>query len=118
MSTLPLPLLLGRLLDAPEPLAGRLSALRSRAAVLVYLRVRAALRVPEQWVYVFGRRYRVGRVTNYGSFRPAPRPGPTTISAELWCDPDDTTWTAPDAEVVGVVTTELGELGLVAPSAV
>ena len=118
VSTLPLPLLLGRLLDAPEPLVRRLAALRSRAAVLVYLRARAAPRFPEQWVYVFGRRHRVGRVTNYGSFTAARPTGPTTVSAELWCDPDDETWSAPDAEVVDLATRELGELGLVAPSSV
>jgi protoporphyrinogen oxidase len=118
VSTLPLPLLLGRLLDAPEPLVRRLAALRSRAAVLVYLRARAAPRFPEQWVYVFGRRHRVGRVTNYGSFTAARPTGPTTVSAELWCDPDDKTWSAPDAEVVDLATRELGELGLVAPSSV
>ena len=33
-------------------------------------------RFPEQWVYVFGRRHRVGRVTNYGSFRPGRSRGP------------------------------------------
>lgn len=118
VSTLPLPLLLGRLLDAPEGLVQRLAALRSRAAVIVYLRARAAPRFPEQWVYVFGRRYRVGRVTNYGSFSAAPPIGPTTVSAELWCDPDDATWTAPDAQLVELATGELGALRLVAPSSV
>ena len=67
---------------------------------------------------MFGRRHRVGRVTNYGSFRPGRSRGPTTVSAELWCDRGDATWSVPDDDLVALVTDELGELGLVAPSAV
>ena len=57
VSTLPLPLLLGRLLDAPG--AARRATVRlpepgGRA------RLPAGAPRPEQWVYVFGRRHRSG----------------------------------------------------------
>jgi protoporphyrinogen oxidase len=86
--------------------------------VLVYLRVAATPRFPEQWVYVLDRRYRPGRVTNFGSFRPGGAVGPSTVSAELWCDAGDGTWTAPDEELVAAVVADLGALGLVAPGVV
>jgi protoporphyrinogen oxidase len=113
VSTLPLPLVVNRLLGGPDELVARLGRLRSRAVVLVYLRVDEAPRFPEQWVYVFDKNFQVGRVTNYGSFRPGGADGPTTVSAELWCTAGDETWTAPDAEVVGLVTQELTDLGLI-----
>jgi len=73
ISSMPLPALVRALPNAPGDVVESARVLRSRHTVLVYLHAETADTFPHNWLYIYGSKYRMGRVTNFANW-PRERP--------------------------------------------
>lgn len=112
VSTMPL----GRLVQLLQPTAAdplTVTAARSlpaRSTVLVYLLARADPS-PHDWIALYPRRFRYGRVTDFG---PAPSIDDTSriYCLEAWCDSNDEFWSTPDEDLAAMAASELSSTEL------
>ena len=115
-STVPLPVL-ARLTATPKPppdAVQNASVLRFRAMVLVYLVHEGGRWSPFDAHYLPGPQTAVTRVSEPANYRvsaddPADR---SVLCAEIPCSPGDSTWTAPDDVLAGLVEDALAATGL------
>jgi protoporphyrinogen oxidase len=106
-------------LDPPPPAAVRQAAaqLRHRDYLTVCLILRRPHVFPDNWIYVHEPGVRVARIQNYKNWSAdmAPDPGRTSLGLEYFCQEGDDLWARTDADLVGLATRELQQIGLAEP---
>ena len=117
VSTMPLPLLLAKLPRVAAELTEHGGQLRTRAALLVYLRV-PHQSWPDQWISMIDPNFRACRVTNFTNFGAKADPRLHTILAvEFWCNATDAIWQMDDESLVKLCRVELQEAHLLPAAA-
>jgi protoporphyrinogen oxidase len=120
VSSMPLPALVRAMNPAPPPeVLEAADGLHYRDFLTVALVVPQAAGFPDNWIYIHTPGVRVGRVQNFGSWSPfLVKEGRTCLGLEYFVNEGDELWEMADADLVELGTRELGQLGLVEPSAV
>jgi len=116
ISTMPFTLMVKGLGRLPADVQQSLAELTYRNTILVYLKVSGTESFPDQWLYVHAPELLMGRVSNFRNWVPelyGESPA-SILSLEYWCYDDDPLWNAPDAQLVDLATSEIGETGLIA----
>ncbi|MGC5020391.1 NAD(P)/FAD-dependent oxidoreductase [Micromonospora sp. DT47] len=104
---------------APPEVLACAADLRYRDFLTVALVVPEEFSFPDNWIYVHDPAVNVGRIQNFGSWSPyLVKDGRTCLGLEYFVFEDDETWRTSDAELVGLATAELEQLGLVRPGGV
>jgi protoporphyrinogen oxidase len=102
----------------PEVLAAA-DALRYRDFLTVALVVPEAAGFPDNWIYVHSPDVKLGRIQNFGSWSPyLVKEGRTCLGLEYFVFEGDEYWSMADEALVALGIRELGQLGLVEPTAV
>ena len=115
VSSLPLPLLVRALPDAPDPVVQIARGLSSRGTVLVFLRLAGAGPLGWTWLYDYDPGHLVGRVADVAGWSTDPPPdGTSVVSAECWDRVGGDTWRLDDHAITERVLRELEESGVVA----
>jgi protoporphyrinogen oxidase len=113
VSSIPLPLLIRALPDAPAHVSAAAKLLKSRNTILVYLLLEARQAFPYNWLYVYSPRFKVGRITNFGMWRdPMDDDSGSIVSMEYWCSDGDDVWSRTDADIVELARGDLAGTGL------
>lgn len=113
ISTMPLSLLVSRLLEAPPEIKAAANALRFRNTILVYLEVEGADHFPDNWLYVHSSNLEMGRITNFSNWLPRPDRKTSILTLEYWCYADEPRWTESDEDLIGLAKREIRETGLI-----
>ena len=107
-----------RAMDPPAPseVAAAAGELRYRDFIVVALIVPDSAAFPDNWIYVHQQSVGVGRIQNFGAWSPfMVKDGGTCLGLEYFVFEGDELWESPDEELVALATSELEEIGLVAP---
>ncbi len=113
VSSLPLPLLVRALADAPDAAVATARALSSRGTVLVYLRLRGTGPLPWTWVYDYDPGHATGRFADVAGWSvEPPDDGTSVVSAECWGSVGGDVWRLDDEAVTARVLHELAETRL------
>jgi len=118
ISSMPIATLIDRLdPKAPLEVCNAAHGLSYRAFVIVVLIVNKRQVFPDQWIYVHSPKVRVGRIQNFKNWSPAlvPHPDKSSLGMEYFCDEGDEVWEMADADLAGLASSELAELGLADP---
>ena len=114
VSSLPLPLLVRALPDAPDPVVQTARGLSARGTVLVYLRLAGSRPLGWTWLYDYEPGHVVGRVADVVGWSTDPPPdGTTVVSAECWDRVGGDAWRLDDTAITERVLRELEESGVV-----
>ncbi len=114
ISTMPLPLMVSGLEEAPAGIKEKAARLRFRNTILVYLHVNGGGLFPDNWLYVHSSDLRTGRVTNFRNWLPSINRGKSTtiLALEYWCFSDDDVWSWDDSRLVEMASREMRQTGL------
>ena len=104
----------------PEPCAeatAAASGLRYRDFLTVALMVRDRGLFDDNWIYVHDPSVKVGRIQNFKSWSPEMIPDPSLncYGLEYFCFEGDSIWSADDADLVALASSEMQRLGLLDP---
>lgn len=114
VSTMPLSLLVSRMLEAPPEIKAAANALRFRNTILVYLEVEGAEHFPDNWLYVHSPNLEMGRITNFSNWLPNAERKNSILTLEYWCYPEEARWQEEDDSLIALAEREIVETGLVA----
>ncbi len=105
---------------APVAVSAAATGLRYRDFLVVALILDRDDLFPDNWIYVHTPGVKVGRIQNFNNWSRAmvPAPGVTCLGFEYFCFEGDGLWTADDAELIGLASRELEQLGLASASLV
>ena len=113
LSTVPWPILLKMLTEAPDHLQVQPSEFEARSVILLFALWDGPAPFPGQWLYLADPASPVGRVTNFSAWRPMSRkPRQTILSFELWCDPSEELWRLDDHELSRYAVNALNYMGI------
>lgn len=114
ISTMPITLLVSKIKNVPEEVLNKVSGLRFRNTILVYLKVDAEDLFPDNWLYIHSKDLQVGRITNFRNWVPElNRDQKSSILAlEFWCNDDDPLWKEKDEVLIDMAKKELEATGL------
>jgi protoporphyrinogen oxidase len=106
--------------EPPEYLRRAAQDFHYRDFLTVALMVRGKNLFPDNWIYVHDPNVKVGRVQDYNNWSPemVPDPETTCLGLEYFCFEGDQVWTTPDAALIELGRSELGQLGLIEPASV
>ncbi|MEL7529910.1 MAG: FAD-dependent oxidoreductase [Bacteroidota bacterium] len=113
VSTMPLSLLVSRLLEAPDSIKEAAKALKFRNTILVYLEVEGAEHFPDNWLYVHSDNLEMGRITNFSNWLPNEKRAHSILTLEYWCYPEDARWSENDNSLIELAKKEIRETGLI-----
>jgi len=115
VSSMPLTVLVTRLVEAPDAVTRAAQQLRFRNTILVYLEIDSPSVCPDQWIYIHSPELRTGRITNFRNWTPELHGGceTTILAMEYWCDEGDALWNSADAQLIELAQKELLATGLV-----
>ena len=104
ISTMPLTLMVAQLDDVPAIIREKISMLKFRNTVIVYLKVEGVGLFPDNWLYVHSPDIKTGRITNFRNwtshlYRDA---NFSIIALEYWCNDDDRLWRLEDSELIKI----------------
>jgi protoporphyrinogen oxidase len=116
ISSMPLTVLVSRLMDAPAEVREAAGQLTFRNTILVYLRIASPNVCPDNWLYVQEPQLRAGRITNFRNWVPSLYgDSPDTILAvEFWCNDSDPIWRDSEEALVALARGEVVASGLLA----
>jgi len=120
VSSMPLPHLI-QAMDPPvsDEIRAAAEGLGFRDFLTVALVVPREDGFEDNWIYIHAPDVRVGRVQNFGQWSPhLVKDGRTCLGLEYFVTEGDDLWTADDADLVVLGTTEMGHLGLLDPDRV
>ena len=105
---------------APDEVLAAAKALRYRDFLTVALVIDRAEMFPDNWVYIHEPGVKVGRLQNFKNWSPhmVADGSKTCIGLEYFCFEGDGLWSADDADLVKLATSELAELGMCRPEEV
>ncbi|MGC9969753.1 MAG: NAD(P)/FAD-dependent oxidoreductase [Bryobacteraceae bacterium] len=115
ISSAPIRELVAMLAPATSPEALEAArALKYRDFVTVALILKDRERFSDNWIYIHDPNVKVGRVQNFKSWSPemVPDPAYCCYGLEYFCFEGDGLWSAPDAELIELATSELQKIGL------
>lgn len=114
VTTMPFTLMVKGLTNVPEPVRTAVNRLKFRNTILVYLLVDGEHLFPDQWLYIHSPELKTGRITNFGNWAPATRPGggKTIVALEYWCYDEDSDWSATDEDLIDRAKIEFVKTGL------
>ena len=113
VSSLPLPLLVRALPQAPAAVVQTARTLTSRGTVLVFLRLACTGPLGWTWLYDYEPGHVVGRIAEVAGWSIDPSPdGTTVVSAECWGPPGGELWRLDDTAITERVLAELEESGV------
>lgn len=114
ISSLPLPVLVGRLWPAPPPpVLAAATRLRYRDLLLVAVRLACERATDQTWIYVPGREVSFGRVHEPKNWSPRMgAAGQTLLVTEHFCSRSDAQWRTDDDALLERTIGELAALGL------
>jgi protoporphyrinogen oxidase len=119
ISTMPIRELIAKV-DPPlnDEVVRAANRLRYRDFLTVALMVRKRELFADNWIYIHDPRVMLGRVQNFKNWSPdmVPDPDTTCLGLEYFCFEGDGLWSAADADLIKLGTSELAQLGLVDPS--
>jgi protoporphyrinogen oxidase len=120
ISTMDLPVLLRGFRPLPDAVETASSQLTYRNTILVYLQIGSKQLFPDQWIYVHSPDLAVGRITNFRNWVPELCSDDSTsvVALEYWCYDNDSSWTAPDGQLVQQAMEEFRASGLLGSSQV
>ena len=115
VSTMPLTSLVRGLANVPHEVLKSTEQLQFRNTVLVFLHVDSSKLFGDQWLYIHDPKVQMGRVTNFRNWVHQLHGDQNTsvIACEFWCNDDDSTWCAPDANLIEQASRELQATGLI-----
>lgn len=116
ISTMPLPLLVTRLPEVPEPVISLANKLKFRNTILVYLKVENPSLFPDQWLYIHSKDLEMGRMTNFRNWIPElyAQEQSSILCLEYWCYFEDPAWTDSDDSLISLAKKEARATGLIA----
>ncbi len=99
---------------APAPVSAAATGLRYRDFLVVALMLDQDNLFPDNWIYVHTPGVKVGRIQNFNNWSRAmvPAPGVTCLGFEYFCFEGDGLWNSADADLIGLASRELEQLGL------
>jgi protoporphyrinogen oxidase len=105
---------------APPAVTNAASGLRYRDFLVVALILDRENVFADNWIYVHTPGVKVGRIQNFNNWSLAmvPEPGLTCLGFEYFCFEGDGLWASDDAELIGLASRELEQLGLAPASLV
>ena len=115
ISTMPLAQLVTALNPpAPPSVVASASGLRYRAFITVALILDQADVFPDNWIYIHDPDVKVARIQNFKNWSAdmVPDQRYTMLGLEYFCSEHDALWSASDAELIAIATTEISVLGL------
>ena len=120
ISSMPLTLLVKRLNEVPAQILDRISKLRFRNTIMVYLHVGGNDLFPDNWLYIHSQNLQAGRITNFRNWVPElfGREESTILAVEFWCYEEDEFWKWEDARLIAHAEAEIRETKLLKNSAV
>ena len=98
----------------PPPIRDAGSGLNYRDFLTVALVLDRDNLFPDNWIYIHTPGVQVGRIQNFNNWSRAmvPEPGRTCLGLEYFCFEGDGLWNSSDADLIGLATRELADLGL------
>ncbi|MEO0474237.1 MAG: FAD-dependent oxidoreductase, partial [Bacteroidota bacterium] len=118
ISSMPLSLLVTRMLDAPKVVRDAAAQLQFRNTMLVYLKVEGNHHFPDNWLYVHSPDLKTGRITNFNNWLPQADRTHSILTLEYWCNPDDAIWHAAEHDLVDLACKEIRQTGLIGEHAI
>jgi protoporphyrinogen oxidase len=118
ISSMPLSLMVSRLLDAPQAVRQAAQQLQFRHTILVYLRVKGTGLFPDNWLYVHSPELQMGRITNFNNWVPNPDRSHSILTLEYWCYEEEALWKATEEDLIELAKKELVQTGLVQSEAI
>jgi protoporphyrinogen oxidase len=114
ISTMPLTLLAGRLGTMPAELSDKVSSLKFRNTILVYLQVDRTDLFPDQWLYIHDAEVETGRITNFRNWVPQLYGDrqQSILCMEYWCNFEDERWNTGDESLKSLARKEIARIGL------
>jgi protoporphyrinogen oxidase len=113
ISSAPVAELIGKIFPAPQSLKHAVE-LRYRDFITVALMIKKPSLFADNWIYIHDSTVRVGRVQNFGSWSPEMVPDMMScLGLEYFCFEGDGLWTATDAELIALATSEAAKIGLI-----
>lgn len=114
VSTMPLTKLVSGLDAVPQDVQQAVDSLRFRNTILVYLQVASDRLFDDQWLYIQDPTLKMGRVTNFRNWVPQLYGDQTStiLAVELWCNNEDSAWSADDDTLVQLATEEIRTIKL------
>lgn len=112
ISSMPITKLVSFLGEHPDEIEDALHSLRYRNTVMVFLHVPSVDTFPYSWIYIYPKRFQVGRVTNFHTWISSAIQDNTILALEYWCYEDDALWQQSDTNLIKLATDELQDAGL------
>jgi protoporphyrinogen oxidase len=115
INSMPLTLLLHRLDPLPpNHVLEATLGLKYRYFLIVALIINRNHLFPDNWLYIHGPEFQVGRIQNFKNWSPAmvPNPSKTCLEMEYFCSQGDLLWELEDKELIEVATNEIVKLHL------
>lgn len=115
VSSMPLTLMVSRLINAPEKIINLSRKLNYRNTIIVYMKIKSEAVFPDNWLYIHTEGLNVGRITNFRNWAPSlyGDESYSILAMEYWCNDDDELWTKPDDELIKMASEELSKTNLV-----
>ncbi len=113
ISSMPISLMVSRLLDAPATVREAALSLQFRHTILVYLQIEGDHHFPDNWLYVHSADLQMGRITNFNNWIPREGRTHTLLTLEYWCYEQDAVWQAPEAELIALARKEIRQTGII-----
>ncbi len=115
ISSMPLTQLVNRIEEAPAEIKEKVSQLKFRNTILVYLNINDKNLFKDNWLYVHSPDLEMGRITNYRNWSPAITQGQDSsiLCLEYWCNFEDVFWAKSEEELIALAKHEIRKTGLI-----
>ncbi len=115
VSSMPLTVMVSRLLDVPQTVIDNCRKLKFRNTILVYLNINHDNLFPDNWIYVNSGDLQTGRITNFRNWVPQlyGNEKSSILALEYWCYDEDKIWKDDEATLIELAKKEIRETGLI-----
>jgi protoporphyrinogen oxidase len=105
--------------NVPDNVKEKVTKLKFRNTVIVYLNIAGKDIFPDNWLYVHSSELMTGRITNFRNWVPQICKTDTTILAlEFWSNTDDELWQSDDAHLIDLAKKDIQKTGLIGDRAI
>ncbi|MDR3269584.1 MAG: FAD-dependent oxidoreductase [Tannerella sp.] len=114
VSTMPLTDAVNSMRDVPDAIRGKVTKLKYRNTVIVYLKIDSTDLFSDNWLYVHSPKLQMGRITNFRNWIPDlySKNDYTILAIEYWCYDYDELWKYSEEEFIRLAATEIQQTGL------
>jgi protoporphyrinogen oxidase len=115
ISSMPLTHLVNTMDNVPDHVKERVTELKFRNTIIVYLNVTGKDLFPDNWLYIHSAELTTGRITNFRNWVPQICTTDTTILAlEFWSNTDEALWQLADEQLIALAKKDILKTGLIA----